>query len=231
MKRILSRIVILSIVAILMTACSSTNRPQANAANDQSQPSDQSQASNAGQPGDQWYGQAPQGTPPANNRALTIENKLAAGTLKLEGTDLAVTTDEAKTLLPLWQQIKTLSADQTATSDQLKAVYDQIQSAMTADQISSIDQLAFADIQGEMTTLGIQMPTGQPGGSPQGQGGTPDPNRTNPSGTPGAVLPPQGTPDAQGTPGGRGGGRNGGGMIESVFVDPLITLLQARSGN
>ena len=35
-----------------------------------------------------------------------VEYKLLVGTLKLEGTDQSLTTDQAKVLLPLWQQVQ-----------------------------------------------------------------------------------------------------------------------------
>ncbi len=66
--------------------------------------------------------------------ASSTGEQLAVGTLKLEGTSNAVTADQAKVLHPLWQQEKTLSADSSATSDQIQAVYDQILKLMTAEQ-------------------------------------------------------------------------------------------------
>lgn len=234
MNRKYSIVVILSIAAVLLASCSSAQSAQTGVqSNDQSQPAAQSQPQTQGQATDQVNGQAPQGTPSASNANLTIERKLAAGTLKLEGTNLAVTADEAKKLLPLWQQIKTMSADTNSSADQIQAVYDQIKSAMTNDQIQAIDKLSFSDMQSLMTSLGIQLPTGMPGfgrnlsgtpGAAPSFQGTPNPGGgPTRSGTPGA------RPNFQGTPGsGRGGN---GGMMESAFIDPLITLLQQRAGN
>lgn len=227
MKNKLSIMVILSIAAIMMAGCSSSAKA--------------TQAA-AVSPADLGNAQASQGQPAGKNPTLSTEEKLAAGTLKLEGTDLAVTADQAKQLLPLWQQIQTLSGDQNTTSDQLQKVYDQIKGAMTSDQLAAIEKLTMDDIQSEMSSLGIQVPTGMPGdgkqGNPPQQSGTPmaPQGKSNgnppaapdaPDGTPGAQPQFQGTPDA-----GQGGGRNGGGMgmMGSAFIDPLITLLQQRAG-
>ena len=164
--------------------------------------------------------------------ALTAGDKLAVGTLKLEGTDLAVTADEAKQLLPLWQQVKTLSADSSTTTDQIQAVYDQISSAMTPDQVQTIEAMTInqADLHALMTSLGIQITPGaglNPGtqGTPNALQGTPPSGGRGPQGTPGAqgTFTPRGTPGA-GVPAGMNGGMN------NVFIDALINLLQQRGG-
>ena len=46
----------------------------------------------------------------ANPATMPLEQKLAIGTLKMEGTPQAVTAKEATDLLPLWQAVKSLSA-------------------------------------------------------------------------------------------------------------------------
>jgi hypothetical protein len=190
-------------------------------------------------------GNAPgQGQNRGGNVNLTSEEKLAPGTLKLEGGSTAVSADQAKKLLPLWQQIQTLSADSNTTSDQLQTVYTQIESAMTADQMKAIDALTMADLQAEMQTLGIQSQGGFNGGNGGGNGNgngnggnnqTQDQRATqtagtpNPNGTPGANPRFQGTPDPNRTPGAGFNGRRGFGM-GNLFVEPLIQLLQKRAG-
>lgn len=161
---------------------------------------------------------APDGAEPASS----TQDRLAVGTLMLEGTDQAVSAAQAKTLLPLWQAVKTLTVQNGATTEQIQAAYQKIQDAMTAGQIQAIEakSLSQADLQTLMTSLGIQAPAGAGNGQagPQNPGGTP----------PGA----QGTrPARQGTPGapsGPGGGRGMG--MNSLFIDPLISLLEKRAG-
>jgi hypothetical protein len=169
---------------------------------------------------------------------LTSGDQLAIGTLKLEGTNLAVTATEAKQLLPLWQQVKSLTADTTASSDQIQAVYAQISSAMTADQVQAIQAMTFsqADLQALMATIGIAVTPGagqNPGplGTPNAQQGTLPSGGPRGQGTPRSGGPGlQGTPPAfEGTPGaGMPGGQYGG--MNNLFVDALIKLLQQRGG-
>jgi hypothetical protein len=110
------------------------------------------------------------------NIALPIEEKLAAGTLILEGSNAAISVDQAKKLLPLWQQVKTLSADTNTTPEQLQAVYTQIQGVMTYGQMQAINTITAADVQNEMQTLGLitnQAGAGNfGGGANQGQRAT-----------------------------------------------------------
>jgi len=94
-----------------------------------------------------------------NGAALSLTDKLAPGILKLEGTDLAVTPEQAAELLPLWKAVKSLGSSDTATQLEIDAVYQQIQDALTAEQLASIEAL---DLSGEnmrtlMSELGIDM--------------------------------------------------------------------------
>lgn len=94
-----------------------------------------------------------------NGAALSLTDKLAPGILKLEGTDLAVTPEQAAELLPLWKAVKSLGSSDTATQLEIDAVYQQIQDALTAEQLAAIEAL---DLSGEnmrtlMSELGIDM--------------------------------------------------------------------------
>jgi hypothetical protein len=85
---------------------------------------------------------AAQTTPNAFDPANTpLESKLAMGTLSLEGTDKALTADEAKNLLPLWKALKSLSSSQTVSAEEISALYQQIEDTMTPDQIQAIKDM------------------------------------------------------------------------------------------
>ncbi len=216
---------LIMIVGLALSACSSTQATQTSAPAAAAQTNIQSSSAAQATPaaGGQNAPQAPSG-------GMAGQNQLAAGTLKLEGTDQAVTAEQAKTLLPLWQEVKTLLADSNTTSDQLQAAYQKIKDSMTSDQVQAIDKLSLtqADLQSLASTYGMQMPGGPGGGQGNGPSGTP----MAPGG--GGNPPAQGTPGAggnppnfQGTPG--AGGRMGRGM-DTLFLDPLIKLLQDRAG-
>lgn len=94
-----------------------------------------------------------------------VENKLAVGILALEGTDQAVTAEEAKNLLPLWKAVNSLNKSQTASNDEITALYTQIEETMTAEQVQKIKDLTLT--QEEMQAL-MQKYGGTMGGRPQG---------------------------------------------------------------
>ena len=191
-----------------------------------------------------------------------LENRLAIGILALEGTAQAVTPEQAQALLPLWKAVKSLSASDTASAEEIAALYDQIEDSFTVEQIQAIQGLSLSseDTQALMEKYGVemQMPGGagenpeglsqderatriaqfqaqgggggqfQPGGGRQGGGtGQFQPGGAMPQGDPGMARP-----DAQGTPDPSMARRGGfGGGFNLFLVDPLIELLQERSGS
>jgi hypothetical protein len=169
----------------------------------------------------------------------SLESKLAYGTLKLEGTSNAVTAQEAKTLLPLWRKVKDLSAQGTPTPEDIQTVYTQIEKAMTQVQIQAITQLTMnpQDFQTLMQTLGITITPG-PGqnfgnGNDNGatltadQQATRTARQTQFAGSGGNGFSGTRTPGAFG-----GGNRGGGGRgFNTIFIDPLITILTTRAGS
>jgi hypothetical protein len=90
---------------------------------------------------------------------------LALGTLKLEGTANAVTAEQAKALLPLWQAIVALSGTSTTAEAELTAVQNQIVEALQPAQLQAIGalQLTTADLNAFYAEKGIVMPTPVPG--------------------------------------------------------------------
>jgi hypothetical protein len=97
--------------------------------------------------------------------AANLRSQLAYGTLELAGTPNAVTPDQAKALLPLWQAIIALSGDETTASEELTAVQDQITAAMTADQLKAIASMQITNSKlGEFyAEYGLVLPTPIPG--------------------------------------------------------------------
>ncbi|HEY43896.1 MAG TPA: hypothetical protein G4O11_07940 [Anaerolineae bacterium] len=77
--------------------------------------------------------------------ALSIQGQLAAGTLLLEETDLAVDETLAAELLPLWRAAQSLTNSDTAAALEIEAVYNQIQDTMTPDQIAAIAEMKLTE--------------------------------------------------------------------------------------
>jgi hypothetical protein len=167
-------------------------------------------------------------------------NRLALGTLKLEGTEDAVTPEQAAAMLPLWQAIQGGSLRGDAETD---AVLKQIEGTLTDAQRAVIDdtELTFQDIGAWMEEQGIEMPA-RPGGGQGGPGAfqnmsedervklreefqnmTPEQRATRM-----AEMGMQRPGGGQGGPGGQVG-RPGGAGRGGFLVEPLIELLTERA--
>ncbi|MCR4406995.1 MAG: hypothetical protein NUW24_08740 [Anaerolineae bacterium] len=178
--------------------------------------------------------------------ALDVSSQLALGTIQLEGTENAVTPEQAKTLLPLWQA---LQGGVTAQAE-INAVLKQIEKTMTQEQLQAIAamQLTQEDLQAWMQKQGLQMP-----GGPGWAGGPPTPGAmaTRPAWSGEGEMPPEmatrraefenmseeeraamrATAEASGgIPGRSGGVRGAGGGQLRILLNPLIELLKTRAG-
>jgi hypothetical protein len=176
--------------------------------------------------------------------AMPASSQLALGIYQLEGTEKAITAEQAKTLLPLWQAIQGGALQSDAETN---AVLKQIEGAMTAEQLAAIAvlQLTFQDMGAWMQEQGLNF-GGQPGAG-GGQGGFGDLSEEErasmratrqaggeggfPQGGPGAFADMgeeerasmRATAEASGmTFGGRDGARRG---QLSLIAEPLVELL------
>jgi hypothetical protein len=119
---------------------------------------------------------------------LSLEGQLLVGTIKLESTSLAVTSDQANQLLPLWETLSSLASSSTAATQEIDAVVSQIKDTMTAEQISGItamdltrqdlaaavvDTSASAAASGSTSTTNANSIQLQVGAGPQGGGNPP----------------------------------------------------------
>ena len=126
-------------------------------------------------------GQATTTAPATTDNAVSAEQKLLLGTLKLSGSQV-ITKDQAARLLPLWESIRDLNqgmapGGDTDTQVQIDDLASQISSAMTPDQLKAIDAM---NISGDtmvsmMRELGFvvgdrqgRLPAGDGGQAPQG---------------------------------------------------------------
>ena len=152
--------------------------------------------------------------------ALSVRNQLAYGTLKLEGSAEAITTEQAAKLLPLWQALKTLSASSTSATEEVTAVQNQISAAMAPAQIGAIAglRLTNAMLQAYYVEIGVSVAS------------TPEPGVT-PQSSSFKDLPPEqreaakATAQAQGTPVGSGSS----GAKKDALLDNVILLLTNRA--
>lgn len=168
---------------------------------------------------------APTGSPPILSEeydgALPVMVQLIVGTFELDGTDLAVTSEQATGLLPLWKAVRSLTASDTAAEAEVEAVVEQIESALSDEQLQAIAdmQLTQEDLFGVIQELGILPQAAGEGGEQTGPG-------------PGAFVfgfPDGGAPGG-GPPGGGfiTGGPGGGEFAQNLDPDQIATIQAGR---
>jgi len=110
--------------------------------------------------------------------ALAASSQLALGTFKLEDTKDAVTAEQAKTLLPLWQAIQGGALQSEAETN---AVLKQIEGTMQAEQLAAIAtmQLTMEDLGIWMRERGVNPAPAPDAAAGDGSGGFAPPNRMN----------------------------------------------------
>jgi hypothetical protein len=86
---------------------------------------------------------APAGNAPGGGSAgaLSVPMQVALGTLKLDKTKDAVTAEQAKELLPMWETLQQLEGSDTAATQEKDALVSQIQETMTKEQMQAIAAL------------------------------------------------------------------------------------------
>ena len=203
--------------------------------------------------------------------AASVSQQLIVGTFELEDTDQVVTADQTADLITLWTELQTLVEENmpqrgepgegmtppeegtepqeptepdeamTALQEEIDAILDKIQAAMTGEQISAIASLELTQ-EDVMTFMEenelMNGPADGEGGGPGGGGTPPEGGEGGPGGGgPGGGGPGGGGPVGGGEPpadgegGGPGnGGRNGmgGNMVSTQLIDLVIELLENK---
>jgi hypothetical protein len=184
-----------------------------------------------------------------NNDDLPVVSQLVLGTLKLDGSDQAVTTDQASELLVMWQVYEELNSSDTAAQEEIDGLVEQIQETMTAEQAKSIlamnltQQDVFTLMQEQGIGMGQVRQSSSSSGSTQSGGGFAPPEGGNPGGPPdgGGMVggaPPEGgvggdiavagssTSTGQSQNAGAGPSFGGTAGVPTALVDALIQYLE-----
>jgi hypothetical protein len=180
---------------------------------------------------------------------MPVQTQLMLGTFMLEGTEFEVVAEQAPELITLWKALQTLSTSDTTAEAEIEAVVNQIQDAMTSDQLTAIQEMDLTQesLRTLMGELDIQQGEGFTGADREGQ-----PEGFPEGGFPGGGLPGGGLGGGQGQgmgPGGQGFGENltpeqlatmeamraerGGGLRNRAnlfLIEPLIELLEGKVG-
>jgi hypothetical protein len=144
--------------------------------------------------------------------ALPVRNQLALGTLELSQTDLAISAEQAQTLLPLWQALRSTQQAGGTAQAEVSALLTQIEAAMKPEQLKSIAsmKLTFTNMQEWATANGITMGSG--GGTPgQGMGMSAEARATK-----------------QAAEGITSSGSGSGSKLPTALMDAVIASLEAQ---
>lgn len=148
--------------------------------------------------------------------SLSGSTLLLLGTLKLDGTDQAITPQQAKDLLPLWQVYQEISASDSAAQTEVDALVKQIEETMTPEQITAITamNLTQQDSFAIMQEMGIGM----------GQRSSSSSTQNNGNFMPGSEMGAGGgaPPDMGGVPGQMPGGQD-------ISPEQIATAQAARA--
>jgi hypothetical protein len=173
---------------------------------------------------------------------LTTEMQLLLGTLKLEGTEQAVTAEQAAELLPLWQVYQSLLESDTTAQAETDALVKQIEDTMTDEQMQAIKDMGLTpqDSFAIMQEMGIGMggqaqssdsQSGADNFMPPGGGAPPDMGEGGPGGAPGQMPGGQSLSQEQiATAQASRSQRGGGNFLPPGLLDALIQYLQEIAG-
>jgi hypothetical protein len=187
----------------------------------------------------------PQLASASSNNTLPIETQLVVGTLQLDGTEQAVTSEQAKELLPMWQVYQDISGSSTAAQAEVDGLIEQIQETMNAGQMQAIttmnltQQDVFAAIQaqnitassggGQSSNSGVSFSPpdgGMAGGPPEagmGGGAPPDGGMGDMAGMDSAGT---GTSTVQSQDTGASPGSGSSAGVPTILTDALIQYLE-----
>ena len=143
--------------------------------------------------------------------ALSVRNQLALGTLQLAGTPNAITSEQARTLLTLWQALRGTTQSGASAPAEVNALLGQIEGALTADQLAAIKDLKLTQtaFQQWATANGVTIGTG--GGQPGS----------------GQSLSPEARATRQAAEGRTGSSGSGGGASTAVVTAVIAYLEKA----
>ena len=150
--------------------------------------------------------------------------QLALGTLDLEGTQEAVTIEQARELLTYWQAYQSLSQADITAQAELDGLVEQIQETMTSEQIAAISamDLAGQDVSSLLQTQAAGQPQASSAAAPAGAGAAPV------DGMAGGAPPDDMLGGMQVQAGTSGSSQAGSTGIPAALVTALIQAMQEK---
>ena len=243
MKTMKKTITLLVMLALFLTGCSSTAATEEAVVVPTEEPSANQAEEQSAEPE-----AAPEVSRSEGSDIVLEQAQFVYGVFQMEESELAVTTEQANTLLPLLTSLQELTSfnmggrpDENTTEqivpdesamqqqEQLKTLMTQISEVLTTEQLESINSMEITQeiMQIIMEKYGVEITMGGEGrqgeGGPAGNGGQPS------QGDAQQGTPPEGDA-AQSGQGMNLGGRGGSMSVSPALLEALIQLLQERAG-
>jgi hypothetical protein len=176
-----------------------------------------------------------QSAPVAPDGSLPTATQLIIGTFKFDGTDHAVTAEQAKELLPLWQVYSELLTSDTSTQKEMEGLIAQLQETMTTDQMQAItdmnltqqDVMTVMQEQGAGVSSAVKNTSGTTSNSDEGFG---PPGGGMPMGGPpddGGDMPAGGQASSADSSASAGSPSSPAGSGQTLLLEALIKYLQS----
>jgi hypothetical protein len=144
--------------------------------------------------------------------ALSARNQLALGMLQLDGTANAITPEQAKSLLTLWQALRGTTQSGASAQAEVSALLGQIEGALTAQQLAAIKDLKLTQTAFQQWAAANGVTMGAGGGQPgSGQGLSPEARATRQAAE------------------GRTGSTGSSGGASTAVLTAVITYLETRA--
>ena len=173
--------------------------------------------------------------------AVNASSQLMLGMLRLEGSDNAITSEQAKTMLSM---MRSLQGEALKADAELNAVLAAIEAQLTPAQLTAIANMHLTqdDLQAwtRDNSQGGGAGPGQGGARPQGTPGAPPAGGGAPPASGGGARPAQmptrqaqaggAAPQGGGRPGANAGGGGPGFGQSNALLNSLIRLLVTKSG-
>jgi hypothetical protein len=81
---------------------------------------------------------------PMPGQGLSDSMRLLLGILSLADSETPLTAEQANAMLPLWKAVRSLGESDTAAQTEIDALYTQIRSILTDEQLTAIDNMALS---------------------------------------------------------------------------------------
>lgn len=160
MKKLTTLLLVVLIASFALSACGSSEPAPAAAENAaEAAPAANNESAAAAEPGSATESMEYFSTeyPDATN----TRNQLGYGTILLTSSDLPISAEQAKAMLPFWQAMLALTNDASSAPEEISALQTQIIASFTPEQLAYISeaQITNAMLTEYYTSLGIEVPT------------------------------------------------------------------------